>query len=282
MTATRATCRVCGTEAEPDASYRRLELYRCPACGFLFAPAPASEGVRELYGAEYFDQYPGGEPYEEDEAQRRYEARIRVALVRRYRGSGRLLEIGAAAGHFLDEARRAGFEVSGIEPARPVAERASARFGVEVQAGFVEQVELPAGAFDVVCAWHVIEHLPEPRAALERLRAALRPGGHLLAEVPNVESVYARRRGESWFHLDPDHHVGHHGRLSLRVLLERTGFELLAMETFPALGYVRPGRALRPASIAVQAKELIEVRALPRRPHPSKHELLRAFAVAPS
>ena len=278
MTSPRATCWVCGTEAEPDASYSGLELYRCPECAFLFAPRRAAENLQALYGAQYFDEYPGGEAYEEDEEQRRYEARIRVALVQRYVHAGRLYEVGAAAGHFLDEARKAGFEVSGIEPARPVAERARARLGVDVQAGFVEQADLAPGSFDVICAWHVLEHLAEPRTALEKLRTALRPDGHLLLEVPNIESVYARRRGKSWFHLDPDHHVGHYARRSLGVVLERAGFDVLGMETFPALGYVRPGRALRPASIAVQLKELADVRSAPRRPHPSKHELLRAFA----
>ena len=275
---TQATCWVCGAEAEPDASYSGLELYRCPQCTFLFAPQRTAQDLRELYGAEYFDEYPGGEAYDEDEAQRRYEARIRVALVQGYAAAGRLYEVGAAAGHFLDEARRAGFEVSGIEPAGPVAERARARFDVDVQAGFVEQADLASQTFDIVCAWHVLEHLAEPRAALERLRTALRPGGHLLLEVPNVASVYARRRGEAWFHLDPEHHVGHYAPRSLQTVLERSGFEVLGMETFPALGYVRPGRALRPASMAVQLKELADVRSAPRRPHPDRHELLRAFA----
>jgi SAM-dependent methyltransferase len=280
-TLTQATCWVCGAKAEPDASYSGLELYRCPQCAFLFAPRAAAANLQELYGAEYFDEYPGGESYEEDETQRRYEARIRVALVQRYLRAGRLYEVGAAAGHFLDEARSAGFEVSGIEPARPVAERARARFDVDVQPGFVEQADLAPESFDVVCAWHVLEHLAGPRAALETLRTALRPGGHLLLEVPNVESVYARRRGESWFHLDPQHHVGHYAPRSLQTLLERSGLDVLGLETFPALGYVRPGRALRPASVAVQLKELADVRSTPRRPHPDRHELLRAFARRP-
>jgi SAM-dependent methyltransferase len=277
-TLTQATCWVCGAEAEPDASYSGLELYRCPQCAFLFAPQAAAADLQELYGAEYFDEYPGKESYEEDEAQRRYEARIRVALVQRYLRAGRLYEVGAAAGHFLDEARHAGFEVSGIEPAGPVAARARERFGVDVQAGFVEQAGIGPESFDVVCAWHVLEHLAEPRAALAKLHAALRPGGHLLLEVPNIESVYARRRGEAWFNLDPEHHVGHYARRSLQLVLERSGFDVLGMETFPALGYVRPGRALRPASVAVQLKELVDVRSVPRRPHPDRHEMLRAFA----
>jgi SAM-dependent methyltransferase len=269
-------CRVCGTRAAPDGSYEALGLYRCPSCGFLFAPAPQS-APGELYGDDYFEQYPGGERYTEDEAQRRYEARIRVGLLERFLSAGRVLEIGAAAGHFLDEARNAGFAGTGIEPAPGVAERARERLGVDVRAGLVEDADFPAGSFDAICGWHVLEHLAEPRAALEHIRPWLQPGGYILLEVPNVDSVHARRRGAHWFHLDPDHHVGHYGPRSLEMLLERAGFDVIGTETFPALGYVRPARALRPGNLAMQAKELIDVRARPRRPHASKHELLRAF-----
>jgi 2-polyprenyl-3-methyl-5-hydroxy-6-metoxy-1,4-benzoquinol methylase len=275
-------CLVCGAGAAQDESYRPLELYRCTSCGFVFPRPRDSAELQELYGDVYFDEYPGGEAYEEDERQRRYEARLRVALVRRYLTSGRLLEVGAAGGHFLDEARDAGFECVGLEPAPGYAESARERFGLDVRAGFVEDADLPAASFDVVCAWHVVEHLADPRAALERVRTLLHEGGHLLVEVPNIDSVYAKRRRARWFNLDPEHHVGHYSRASLQALLLATGFELLAMETFPMLGYVRPARALRPGNVAVQAKELLDVRTRPRSPHPSKHELLRAFARRPS
>jgi SAM-dependent methyltransferase len=274
-------CKVCGARAAPDDSYRELGLYRCPSCGFLFEPPRDATELKELYGDEYFDEFHGGDPYEEDEAQRRYEARLRVELVERHLGGGRILEIGAAAGHFLDEARKAGFEGIGIEPAPGVAARARAR-GHDVRTGFIEEADLPTNAFDAVCAWHVVEHLAEPLPVLAHVREWLRPGGYLLLEVPNLESVYARRRGPRWFHLDPQHHLGHYGPRPLACLLERSGFELLATETFPALGYVRPAGVLRPTILALQAKELLDVRAWPRRPHPTKHELLRAVARVPA
>lgn len=273
---TAADCRACGSPAAPDPSYPGAGLYRCASCGLLFAPG----GPRASYDSDYFERYPGGEAYEADEPQRRYEARLRVELVRRHADGGRLLEIGSAAGFFLDEARRAGFEPVGIEPAREVAEAASRRFGLPVTAALVEDAPLEERAFDVACGWHALEHIPEPAPALERLRGSLRPGGLLVLEVPNAGSVTARRQGMSWFHLDLDHHVAHYAPRSLRALLERAGFAVLATESFPALGYLRPARALHPRSLVAQAKELARVRALPRRPHPWKHELLRAVARA--
>jgi SAM-dependent methyltransferase len=42
------------------------------------------------------------------------------------------------------------------------------------------------GEFDLITIFHVLEHVPDPRAALARLSAWLRPGGHLYVEVPNA------------------------------------------------------------------------------------------------
>lgn len=279
--ATAPACWACGAAASLDDLFAPEGLYRCPACGLLFAPFENADSLEQLYDDEYFEEYAAGESYDDDEAQRRHEARIRVALVREYLDTGRLLEIGTASGYFLDEARAAGFEVQGVEPGEAMARQARERFGLDVKTGIVEHVDLPENGFDAVCAWHVVEHLAGPERALERIKRALRPGGYLLLEVPNLESVNAHRWGKKWVNLDLGHHVAHYRRSSLEALLSRTGFELLAMDTFPALAYVRPMRSLRPIILATQAKELLVVRTKPRRPHPWKHELLRSVARLP-
>ncbi len=274
-------CWACGAVTSPDEVFEPEGLYRCPACGLLFAPLATADSLEELYDDEYFEEYTAGEAYDEDEAQRRHEARIRVALVRTYLDTGKLLEIGTASGYFLDEARAAGFEVQGVEPGAAMAKQARERFGLDVKTGIVEHIDLPENGIDVVCAWHVVEHLAEPERALERIKRALRPGGYLLLEVPNIESVNARRWGKRWTMWDLGHHVGHYRRSSLRALLSRAGFQTLATDTFPSLAYVRPVRALRPIMLAVQAKELLLVRTRPRRAHPWKHEFLRSVARLP-
>ena len=88
--------------------------------------------------------------------------------------SGRLLEIGAASGYFLDAAQKAGFSVSGIEPVTEVAEQARAQFGIGIAIGFLEDIALEPRSLDVVCAWHVLEHLRDPADAVERVSGVLR------------------------------------------------------------------------------------------------------------
>ena len=274
-------CWACGAAAAPDPAWSPLELHRCPECGLLFAPDRTAGELQRLYDAEYFEEYPGGEGYEEDPAQRAYEAARRIEFVRSYRTGGRLLEVGAAAGHFVAAAAAAGFAPMGVEPAAELARPATERLGLPVVAGFIEDVDLPDAAFDVACAWHVVEHLSDPLEALGRIRRALRPGGHLVVEVPNLSSVYARRQGKRWANLDLRHHVAHYTPAALRALLERAGYVVVATETFPMRGYLRPGRAIQPLELAAAVKEVALVRAHPRRAHPVRHEMLRAVVVAP-
>ncbi len=271
-------CWICGADAAVAPEYASIPLHRCPECGFVFADERDAERLRDLYGDEYFEEYPGGEAYRADEGQRRFEARVRRDWVRGMRESGHVLEIGAAGGYFLDEMRQAGYEVHGVEPSVGMAAFARDELGVDVRAGFVEDVELPDGKFDVICAWHVLEHLREPRTALRRLRSVLADDGLLLLEIPNIESTVARRRGTDWFNLDPAHHVAFYNPWNLGVLLESVGLRLDRTTTVSPFSYLRLGRLLKPREIAAYARDTVITRTLPGRPHATRLEMLRAVA----
>ena len=277
-----AACWACGAAAAPSPEYAPAPLLRCPVCDLLFEPGRADSDLRELYGDEYFDAYPNSPGYA-DEASRRYEARSRVRWVRRQRPPGKhLLEIGAAQGHFMEAARDAGFAPVGVEPAPETARSNARRTGLPVHAGFVQDAPLSAASFDVACLWHVLEHIPEPAGVLDRLRTVLRPGGVLCLEVPNAAGVDACRGGLNWPPLDLRHHVAHYGPPSLRRLLEGAGFAVTHCASFPASAYFTPRRALNPRTLVFYVKQGVAMRALPRRSHPWKHDLLRAVARRPA
>ncbi len=80
--------------------------------------------------------------------------------------------------------------------------------------------------------WHVLEHLPDPAAAIARAAELLRPGGRLLVSVPNVDSLQARLGGERWFHLDLPRHLFHFGPRSLSAMVERAGLQVARIGHF--------------------------------------------------
>lgn len=276
-----ATCWICGGEAHPDPAFDPHNLSRCGACGFVFAAGRGDEDLAALYGDDYILRYPRDHDYATDEPQRRFEARRRVGLVRSFADGGRLLEVGAATGAFLAEARDRGFAPLGIEPSEAAAQHARGR-GVEVVEGVLEDVALEAASFDAICAWHVLEHLQDPRAVLVRLRSALRPGGVLALEVPNIESVAARRELAGWWALDPLHHVAHYAPATLHRLVDGAGLEVLELTTVDFATYHRWSHRLNPRALAYYAAKTRTERVWPFRADAVRHELLRVVARRPA
>ena len=76
----------------------------------------------------------------------------------------------------------------------------------------------------------MLEHVEDPAAALARVHGWLRPGGVLLVGVPNLDSMQARLGGPVWFHLDLPRHRTHFTATGIRTLVERSGFEVAAVE----------------------------------------------------
>lgn len=104
--------------------------------------------------------------------------------------------------------RAAGYDAFGIEPAQRGLERAR-EIGAPVHAAAIEEAEIAARSLDAVTLWHVLEHVADPLAALQRIAGWLRRGGGLVVGVPNLASVQAQVGGERWYHLDVPRHRTH-------------------------------------------------------------------------
>jgi 2-polyprenyl-3-methyl-5-hydroxy-6-metoxy-1,4-benzoquinol methylase len=164
---------------------------------------------------------------------RRPLVRAGLRLVRRRRTPpvappGRLLEVGCAAGIYLDGMRQLGWQVEGIEIAEDAAQIAQQELGLDVHVGDANVLlaALPAAHYDVVAMWHVLEHLHDPAGALADVARVLRPGGLLMLELPNLDSPFAALFGESWFPLEIPRHLYHFSAPTLRAMLARAGLQL--------------------------------------------------------
>jgi SAM-dependent methyltransferase len=110
---------------------------------------------------------------------------------------------------------------------------------MSVRQGYFE-AGAQAAPVEVVCAFHVLEHVDDPRDFLATARAALTPGGWLALEVPNIASASAVRAGGSWAHLQPGCHRWHFSPQSLTRLVEDCGFLVRRCDTISSRHYMRP------------------------------------------
>jgi len=132
----------------------------------------------------------------------------RAALFKRYVGGPgrRVLDLGCRDGA-LTRAYLDGNEVVGFDADRE-ALAAAARLGIETHWADLDQpLEAQDASFDVVVAGELLEHLRDPQALVAEIRRVLRPGGTLVASVPNAYRLKGRLRflfGRSP-ELDPTH-----------------------------------------------------------------------------
>lgn len=152
-------------------------------------------------------------------------------------GTSRGLELGCATGLYLQKLKDAGWTVTGVEPVPAASEKARS-VGFDVITGTLETVHLDHSSFDLAAAWMVLEHVPDPRRTLLRMRSVLTPGGVLLLSIPNAGCWEARVFGRWWFGWEPPRHLQHFTPTTIRRLLQETGFTEVEVIHQANLSYV--------------------------------------------
>jgi SAM-dependent methyltransferase len=189
----------------------------CCSCGLgRFEPALGEAEIAAAYPPGYYGDLGAKFTPGIEWAVRLVGARRARFLSRGLSPGARILDVGCGRGVLLGAEA-----VQGADP------RARIRIAPRLEAaGF------PAEHFDQVVVWHVLEHVPEPRATLAEIRRVLRPGGRLVVAVPNFSSWQARWAGPAWFHLDPPRHLYHFPLAGLLRLLDGAGFRVLSAHHF--------------------------------------------------
>jgi hypothetical protein len=100
--------------------------------------------------------------------------------------------------------------------------------GVPVAVGTLDDVELETAGTGTVVMRHVLEHVRDPRATLERVSEVLAPGGTLYVATPDARALAATVFRRFWHGYDPPRHLFAFTSGGLRRLLARCGFELVA------------------------------------------------------
>ncbi len=242
-------CQLCGSSERTlkfqDGPFR---LFTC-RCGLVYVtPRLHGKALLDVYGASYWKsddpKVRGYADYARQAALYLKTYRKRMQLVSKWLpAKGRILDVGCAAGYFLRVAAAAGHDVHGCELSAPIAQEAIAALGPErVHIGLLDEAVRVKGwqpaSFDLVTAWDVIEHVPEPQGLLAQMRALLKPGGRLLLETQNVASRWARLLGKAWHHYKHLEHLYHFDPRTIRTLLEGQGFRVKALGSAYAGKYV--------------------------------------------
>lgn len=222
-----SACPLCGSAEQddelqqPDALFPTgiLRLVRCRGCGLVFLnPRLSRDAMLRLEDASpVYELRP-------EEVEREIQARI--GLLRSFpkrESGGRLLDVGCNRGLLLAAALRLGWEPTGVEVSAVAAEKARAVAGASV---YSDLQDVPRGdGFDLIVAWHVLEHTEDPKAFLVQTRSLLSPTGVLAIQVPSYAFVSRfREQGRIASIVCAVHNI-YFTKSTLDGALRRTGFE---------------------------------------------------------
>ncbi|MEL6107637.1 MAG: class I SAM-dependent methyltransferase [Planctomycetota bacterium] len=148
-----------------------------------------------------------------------------------------ILEVGCGAGAFLDQCLASGLNgCEGLEISPTAIESCHSR-GLRVSDTSLESLAVQGRRFDVVCAFQVLEHVPDPEQFLRAASAVLSDDGQLILSTPNAESFLRRFR---WCLLDlPPHHLSRWDATAYQRTAEELGLFISEIRYEPLAKYHR-------------------------------------------
>ena len=199
-------------------------VLRCRECGHgSVAAAPDEGAVKDAY------QLAADPVSLREEAGQVATATRALVHIEGFVNPGALVDVGCWTGSFLEAAAKRGWDATGVEPSLWAAKRAAER-GLRVVHAEYGDLEIDDGSLRLVSMCDVLEHLPDPGAAVDWAAAKTARGGALYATVPDAGSLTARILGRRWWSVLPMH-LQYFTRSTLRRLLADRGFEVRTMRT---------------------------------------------------
>lgn len=199
----------------------------CVKCSHRFAEISADEKhVAKVYDDSYFNG--GGAGYSDYSAEsemlvergKMYSEKLKKLLVE----TGKILDVGAAAGFILQGFIDEGWSGIGLEPNAEIAKIGRDEFNLDIRQGSLESFKTDE-KFDLVSMIQVVAHFYEPRKAFENTSNLLNDDGFLLIETWNRESFSARLFGRNWHEYSPPSVLQWFSLDGLTKFLEDVGFE---------------------------------------------------------
>lgn len=232
-------CPVCGADdheriARYDRRLKRLSTHMCFKCGLFFTnPMPSSAELDRFYAATYRAEYQFAfsRPRRKHQLKKHREAEHRSNRIGEFvdlEQPVRFLDFGCGSGELVRAMATRGCEAHGFEPGADYGAFGQSKLAAEaggansIRVGSWRDMDYPANSFDAISCLHVLEHLNDPIAALQKIHDWLTDDGVLYLETPNMQNYPLK--GFDCFHFA---HVLGFSRDNLLFVLDKAGFQLL-------------------------------------------------------
>lgn len=236
-------CPVCGgslitarlTVKDFTVSKNKFTILECAQCTLRFTQdVPDANSIADYYRSEDYISHTDTKKGLINRLYHIVRNRTIAAKMRFIRKStslqvGKLLDIGAGTGAFLDFAKKSGWDVTGLEPDLTARDKAKELYQLDLLDAEALH-KLTPSYYDAITLWHVLEHVHDLHAYIEQLKNLLSPNGRIFIAVPNYTSHDADHYKEYWAAYDVPRHLYHFSPLSIEVLIEQHGLQVKQMQ----------------------------------------------------
>jgi 2-polyprenyl-3-methyl-5-hydroxy-6-metoxy-1,4-benzoquinol methylase len=204
-------------------------ILHCKSCDHLFTDYKGDlERANQIYSDEYFFEGGHGYPnYTLDMNLLVRRGEYYAKLLQQFMPPGRVLDVGAAAGFLLKGFENKGWNGWGIEPNQTMVDFGHNLIGANLIQGTLESVQIDK-KYDLVLLIQVVAHLYNLKFCLSKIKDFLNPGGYILIETWNKDSLTARAFGHNWHEFSPPTTLHYFSKKTLHELMELFKFSFVA------------------------------------------------------
>ena len=223
-----------GTDRLYGTTNRYFNVVECSNCALLrLDPKPSAEELTAFYPETYWWERAPSSAGRLAELYRQIVLSDHVWFASQaIRREGPVLDVGCGGGSFLHAIGKKGHAVYGSDISAKAARTTLAQYGISTACASLPHLPFRDGSFALITMFHVLEHLPDPLAALEAVWGLLAPGGRIVVQVPNAACWQMLLLGERWSGLDIPRHLIDFRAEDLEGLLEHCGFEVRRRKYF--------------------------------------------------
>ncbi len=223
----KINCKICSSANTELYKRNSKEFIFCKKCGFFFVKDYPSE---ESYYSNFEQDFVmSAKEYLRTEHRRIYRITGQLEFlseIYKYKHPpGSILDYGCGRGYFLDEARRHGFTVAGIEISRS-AKYYCTNIGIPVYQTLKEIDK----KFDVIVLYNSLVKTPNPFESMTAIKDKLNDKGLVFIKVPYTRSKYWKLFQTTDYQFFKQVYLQHFTLSSLKILLEKSGFDILEIK----------------------------------------------------
>lgn len=211
-------------------SSESFALSKCQSCQLVFTnPRPGENELSNYYLSENYISHTSKASNIINliyKLVRVYTIRGKLRIIKKYNNGKNVLDYGCGTGDFLYHLNKKGYTTSGYEPSE-IANKLLDKRSINR----VKNIQKDTNKYDVITAWHVIEHVPDPRKTVKTLSKKLAENGVMFIAVPNVLCFDALHYKENWAAYDVPRHLYHFSQQSFGKLIEKCKLKLV--DTIP-------------------------------------------------